>query len=361
MDILIFGAGAIGSLLAYRLGAAGHRITAVGRAPFVRAVGQRGLLVEHHGRAVRATRIRAVERIELCGDTRFDLVLITTKAFDTATAANQVWPFVQRGAPAVVIQDGVGGMEVASKILGPHNLYAGVVTMPVEVLKPAVISPQPGNGGLAFAPVGPGRDLRPLVKLFAQARFPVQACTDWQAMQWSRLMLGLVGNAVPAILNRNAGQAYADRALVALERGALREARSVVRRMRLKLIPLPGYPVPLLTWLLCALPSPSTHLLLSWLSEPGRAGKRPSLLLDLQRGRPQSEVEYLNGAVYRAGHQLGVPTPINQVVYETLTGLARNQLDWLAYEGQAERLVHRVTTKRLASRAHGWKSLRARS
>jgi len=361
MDILIFGAGAIGSLLAYRLGAVGHRITAVGRAPFVRAVGQRGLLVEHHGHAVRATRIRAVERIELCGDTRFDLVLITTKAFDTATACTQVRPFVQRGAPAVVIQDGVGGIEVASKILGPHNLYAGVVTMPVEVLKPAVISPQPGHGGLAFAPVGPGRDLRPLVKLFAQARFPVQACTDCQAMQWSRLMLGLVGNAVPAILNRNAGQAYADTALVALERGALREARSVVRRMRLKLIPLPGYSVPLLTWLLCALPSPSTHLLLSWLAEPGRAGKRPSLLLDLQRGRPQSEVEYLNGAVYRAGHKLGVPTPINQVVYETLTGLARNQLDWLAYQGQAERLVYRVTTKRLASRVHGWKSLRTGS
>jgi hypothetical protein len=48
-------------------------------------------------------------------------------------------------------------------------------------------------------------------------------------------------------------------------------------------------------------------------------------------------------------------------VYETLTGMAHDQLDWQAYQGQAERLVYRVTTKRLASRGRGWKSLRAGS
>ena len=46
MDVLIVGAGAIGSLLAYRLAIAGHQVTAVGRAPFAQAVAQRGLLIE---------------------------------------------------------------------------------------------------------------------------------------------------------------------------------------------------------------------------------------------------------------------------------------------------------------------------
>lgn len=47
----------------------------------------------------------------------------------------------------------------------------------------------------------------------------------------------------------------------------------------------------------------------------------PSLHIDLHGGRGKTEVDYLNGAVVRFGLRLGVPTPINRVLNETLLAL----------------------------------------
>jgi 2-dehydropantoate 2-reductase len=59
----------------------------------------------------------------------------------------------------------------------------------------------------------------------------------------------------------------------------------------------------------------------------GRGGKMPSLHIDLHSGRGRSEVGWLNGAVLRHGEALGVDTPVNRVLYATLSGLMSGDLD----------------------------------
>jgi 2-dehydropantoate 2-reductase len=350
LDVLIVGAGAIGSLMAYRLGQAGHQVTAVGRAPYVRAVNQRGLLVAQNGRAIRATGIRAVENATDLDNGGFDWVLITTKVFDTAVAAVQAQPFVRRGAQAMVLQNGVGGIETARGLLGPNiaagGFYAGTITIPVEVLKPAVIEPRWGRGGMGIAPIEAGHEVSSACRLFADAGFAVRAYKDWRAMKWSKLTLNMLANAIPAILDGPLDQVYASRGLFGLERAALQEAQRVVRRMGTRLISLPGYPVPLLVWTLCALPETLTYPLFRRMVLSGRGGKKPSLHIDLARGRDRSEVEFLNGAVVRAGEKLELPTPVNRVLYETLTGIAQHEIEWAEYKGQAERLIRRARNGR---------------
>ncbi len=344
MKILIIGAGAIGSLLAYRLAATGQQVTTLGRAPYIRAVTQRGLLIDENGQVTRAPQFQAVDNIEALGDAGFDLVLVTTKAYDTAVAAVQAQPFVRRGAATIVMQNGVGGVDVARGLLRQRDLYAGVITVPVEVLKPAVIRLRTTGGGIGLAAVAADGDPGPLVELFAQAGFDVRSYEDWQGMKWSKLMLNLLANAIPAILDWPLERVYANRRLYALERDALREARSVVRQMKLKLVSLPGYRVPLLVWTLCALPSLLTYPLFRRAVLHGRGGKSPSLHMDLSRGRLKSEVVFLNGAVARAGAKVGVATPINRVLCETLIGIARGEIDWFEHQGQADRLIRRART-----------------
>jgi 2-dehydropantoate 2-reductase len=53
----------------------------------------------------------------------------------------------------------------------------------------------------------------------------------------------------------------------------------------------------------------------------------PSLHIDLHSGRGRSEVSWLNGAVLRHGEALGVSTPVNRVLFETLSGLVSGDLD----------------------------------
>jgi 2-dehydropantoate 2-reductase len=353
VKVLIIGAGAIGSLVAHRLGQAGHSVTVVARAPYVRALNQRGLLIAEDGRATSATGIRAVEHTDALGEARFDLVLITTKAFDTAVAAVQAHPFVRSGAQVIVLQNGVGGVEIARGILTTSlvggNLFAGVITISVEVLKPAVIEPhysRSARGGLGIAPVESGHGTASsLTRLFSESGFQVRGYRNWRAIKWSKLMLNMLANTIPAIVDQPLEAAYASPGLYALERAALIEARAVARRLGARPVSLPGYPVPLLTRMLCDLPAALTYPLFQRAVVGARGGKQPSLHIDLSRGRTRSEVEFLNGAVVRAGEKLGLPTPVNRILYETLTGIAQKKIEWENYRGQPERLIRRVAHK----------------
>jgi len=338
VDVLIIGAGAIGSLLVYRLLVAGHQVTAVERVAYVRAITQRGLLIEEQGRVTTAPPFRAVENVEALGNATFDLVLITTQAFDTAVAAVQASHVVRNDATVVVLQNGVGGIDVARGLLSKEDFFAGGTTIPAEVLKPAVIRLLGSKGGIGLAPVAAVQDIEPLVRLFVQAGIETRAYGNWQAMQWSKLMLSMLTNAIPAILDLPPDRILADRRLYELERKALCEAHSVVSQLKLRLVSLPGYPVPLLVGGLCTLPPRLAYPFFRYAILHRRGSSPSPLQADLRKGQ-KLEAAFLNGAVARVGAQLGVPTPINRILYETLNGIACGETEWSVYRGQTEPLI----------------------
>jgi 2-dehydropantoate 2-reductase len=124
-----------------------------------------------------------------------------------------------------------------------------------------------------------------------------------------------------------------------LERDALREARAVVQRMGVRLVSLPGYPVVSTVWALCVLPPAIMHPFFRHVILGARGGKRPSLHVDLGRAKGKSEIEYLNGAIVQAGQRLGVPTPVNRFLCETVLRVARGEIEWSVYRGQVKRLI----------------------
>jgi 2-dehydropantoate 2-reductase len=65
----------------------------------------------------------------------------------------------------------------------------------------------------------------------------------------------------------------------------------------------------------------------------------PSFHIDLYAGRKQSEVEFLNGAIVRAAERLGIETPVNRVLTETLMALAEGLVDKKSFAGQPEKLL----------------------
>ena len=74
----------------------------------------------------------------------------------------------------------------------------------------------------------------------------------------------------------------------------------------------------------------------------GRGGKMPSFHIDLHSGRGKSEVEYLHGAVVRAGEKYNVPTPVNKVLTETLMALTKKEIPLEEFAHQPEKLLSKV-------------------
>jgi 2-dehydropantoate 2-reductase len=115
-----------------------------------------------------------------------------------------------------------------------------------------------------------------------------------------------------------------------------------MRALSYPIVDLPGVPVRALAWAFRRLPAAVARPLLRRFAGGGRGGKMPSLHVALHGGRPQTEVGWLNGAVVRHGQALGVATPANQVLTETLEALTAGGLDREAFRGSPEALVSRL-------------------
>ena len=165
---------------------------------------------------------------------------------------------------------------------------------------------------------------------------------DAASMKWSKLLTNLTANPTSAILDLTASEVFANKDLFQLEIEMLRECLAVMEAQKLEVVDLPGTPVRALAFA-TALPSWLSKPLLSRAAGAGRGAKMPSFHIDLHSGRGKSEVEYLHGAVVRAGEKFGVPTPVNKVLTETLVALTNKEIPLDEFARQPEKLLLKVS------------------
>lgn len=345
MRVLIFGTGAIGSLLGHRLAHAGHEVTLVGRPSYVRAVQEHGLILEEGrspGRhAVYPSAVTNISDMPI-SQRHWDVILLTVKAYDTQEAVSALATHVSSDTPLLIVQNGVGGEELAQQVWKQVAMISGVLTLSVSVLSPGHIRLETTRGGLNLAPAREGVNVDEWAKLFSTSGLKVATYHDYRAVKWSKLLLNMQANAIPAILDMTPEAVFAHAALFAIERGAFLEALAVMQAMHLDVVSFPGYPVPLLVWTMQMMPTLLLRPLLMRLVATGRGDKKPSLHMDLAGGRQRSEVVYLNGAVAAHAERMGLDAPINKALCEILTSIAIGRMSWDEFRGQPQKLIMRI-------------------
>jgi 2-dehydropantoate 2-reductase len=333
---LFFGAGAVGSLLGARLAQVGGEVTLIGRAQHVDAVARGGVRVVVGGRVSNQSVLAARPTVaEASGP--FDYVFLTVKGYDTLDAVEQLQPVLRPGTILGSFQNGVGNEEAIAAALPEQALVAGSLTVPVSLDEPGTIQLHSRRGGVALAPVSPEVNAAPLVRTLREAGFKARRFADFRAMKWSKLLFNLLGNAQSAILDLPPSHVFADSELFRYERAAFREAVTVMERMRVNVVGLPGLPAPLLRRAM-ALPPLLAQMLLEPRLGGARGAKMPSLWWDLSRGKSRTEAAFLNGAVVDAGRRHDVPTPINSVLWAILEKSTKLPAEWERYRRQPDRL-----------------------
>ena len=99
-----------------------------------------------------------------------------------------------------------------------------------------------------------------------------------------------------------------------------------------------SYPLKWLSPLIRRAPKPVLRMALGQIVGGARGGKTPSLHMDLSRGKTRNEVAWLNGAVVRQGRAVGVPTPVNALLNDTLLTLVSNNEEWDGWRHNHDRL-----------------------
>src|SRR3990172_11059968 len=107
--VLVFGAGAIGSLLG-GLMSARHEVLLIGRKPHVDAVRERGLRIS--GRTARVVKPETATRVPR--KTKADLVVVAVKAYDTRNAMTQLRELAA-SSTFLTLQNGLGNADVIAR------------------------------------------------------------------------------------------------------------------------------------------------------------------------------------------------------------------------------------------------------
>ena len=334
--VLVYGAGAVGSLMAAAL-AESAPVTVLGRRPHVASIRTWGLVIESAGGRIVSKGVDSITSLDDLA-TPPGLVILTVKAYQVPEAlASLAGVLVRPDVAVVVLQNGIGSEEIVAGVIGGDRTVSGTVTIAVELERPGAVRRHTRGGGVGLAPAGTAAVER-VAALFRASVLPVRVYADAAQMKWSKLLLNILANASAAILDLPPAAIAEDPRLFALERAAFREAVRVMRALGLRPASLPGYPTPLLVRVMAA-PAWLGQAVLRRALGRGRGDKMPSLWHDLERGRRQTEVTVLNGAVAREGERLGVPVPVNRTLTDVLLALAEGREDREAFRNKPEILL----------------------
>ncbi len=289
MRILIFGAGAIGSLVGGLL-SANNEVVLVAREPHVKAIHKDGLRISGDVRTL--CRPRAVTSVR--GLEGQDLVIVTTKAFDSKHAIEEIGPIVTERTVVLSLQNGMNNIDIFPERFGARGIIA-LTSMGVTFEGAGTIrcagKGETVVGGLAGANAYTDLVIRELEASGISAR----ASKDIRADVWMKALVNATINPITALTGSTNG--------CIIERPCLRElARNIVEEGSLA-AERNGIVLP------CTDP---LSLVLDTASRT--RGNRSSMLQDISMGK-RTEIEEITGALIAAGERKGVPMPVNTALW----------------------------------------------
>lgn len=291
MKVLVYGAGCIGGYLGGALMKEGsHQVTFLCREKLAAEYREFGLkLTDYEGRELHleaplpcVTGLEAVEG-------QWDLVLLTVKCTAVAQAASELAPWLQADTTLVCLQNGIGSLQEAQRLLPGADIVPGMV--PFNVTKP-----EPGR--LHRGTEGELHFLRhpkvlTLAEAWEAAGISTAFCESFEPVAWGKLLLNL-NNAINALAGVPLVEQLGQRDYRVVLSLAQRELLAALKSAEIKPAKLTKAPPFLIPWILM-LPNWLFRLLARQMLAIDPLA-RSSMWDDLEQRRP-SEIDYLNQAV----------------------------------------------------------------
>ncbi len=283
MEIIVLGAGAIGSLYAAKL-AAGNNVTLIARPAHVAAINANGLRIE--GIESDTVRLRAAVTIEQINpDT---LILLTTKVQDSAAALGPIMLLVREDTTVISLQNGLDSEKIARRALGNRGVVLRAITQFGAIFtSPGVIQFMARGHTLLENHERSDR----IAGVLNAAGLACRVSEDIARDIWHKLLINCVVNPITAILGCRVG-GIANPQLDPLKELVIAECIAVAAKEG---VVLDG----------------NFQEEISDFFRP--SNNIASMLQDLRRGRG-TEIVYLNGAVAAAGREHGIDCPVNSAL-----------------------------------------------
>jgi 2-dehydropantoate 2-reductase len=301
VKIAVFGTGALGGFFGGLLARSGEDVHFIARGEHLEAIRRNGLTVKSALAGDFAISAQANDDPNQVGPA--DLVLFCVKAYDNATAIPRLSPMVGPRTMILSLQNGISNEREIAEVVGDEHVLGALAYAVASIEAPGVVAQTAAAGQIVFGELGGGTSPRveQLLEVFQRAEINAELHTDVTVALWEKY-IGICAFAGLTSLTRlPIGPVIEDPETRALFRGVLEEVESLGRANGV------------------ALPEDTAESFLNDMVQfaPRQPWASSSMHHDLTIGR-RLELETLNGTASRVGKDLGIPTPINDVIYGAL-------------------------------------------
>ncbi len=298
MRFAIIGAGVMGGLVGAMLTKAGADVWLVNRNEAItNTIRTQGLTITHQGQTETVPVQAVLSPREI--KQPVDVLIFLVKGCDTAAAAIAAQDLATPRTYVMTLQNGLGNVELLAQSFDRAKILYGILELAGRMLEPGhILSLAGANSKICFGPatkiIEPGHQT--IAAYFGKNGIKVILREDIDNEVWIKLRNNST-NVLFGLLRLSMGQALETEGTAALIQKVRNEVMAVAQVKGIHFSPeelgtnqgnTPIYP------------ELYDHL--------------PSTALDMKL-KKTTEVEFINGAIYREGLRLGVPTPYNELLY----------------------------------------------
>jgi 2-dehydropantoate 2-reductase len=323
--IAVLGAGANGASIGVDLVRAGEDVVLIEQWPeHVRAMRRSGARIEMPDETLQVP-VRVHDLCEIATfRTRFDVVLLLMKAYDTRWSCELIKPCLAPDGVVAGVQNGMTVDDIAD-VVGPERTMGCVIEISSMMFDPGVVqrhSPPSRSwfavGSIDDAAAGREQEIADLLRLAGS----VDVVEDIRSAKWMKLVSNATTLVTTAILGVPMLEAVALPGMRELMLQSGREALEAGAALGHRVLPIFGLAPAdvrdrdsvgetLLDTLLAGFVLPTT---------------KTTILQDWVKGR-HSEVDDINGAVVSAGARFGFPTPVNAAVVALAHRIEQHEIE----------------------------------
>lgn len=298
MRIAIMGSGGIGGYYGGRLAAAGEDVTFIARGENLAALRSGGLRVESKLGDIALERVNATDDPAAVGPV--ELVVVATKAYDLEGAAQAMRPLVGPETTVLPLLNGVDAAERLGAVLGMERVVGGSCLLSATRVAPGHVRHNTPGERLVFGERSGEITARcqAIEAAFKKAGINVALSPEIQVELWRKFVFLVASASITSAARMSGKELVEDPDARWMATEAMRE---IVRVGQARGVALPDSLVDELVAFIDSLPP----------------GTKPSMLVDLEQGRPL-ELDALNGTVVRFAAEAGLEVSVNRTLYAVL-------------------------------------------
>ena len=292
MNIIVLGAGAIGSLYGAKLSKL-NDVTLVARQKHINKINNDGLKIV--GIEENVYKLKATAKIENIENNT--LILLTTKVHDNKKAIDTIKDLIKKDTIILCMQNGLYSENIVKDIVGDRCLVLrGITNVGATFLEPGKVQ----FSNLSSTKIENSDISEELAENFDKCGLKCSVSENIKQDIWKKLILNCVLNPVSAILRVENGK-IADERLNTLKKSIVDECLKVAEKDDVR------FDIDFVKIINDAIKD-SRNL--------------SSMHQDVLKGK-KTEIDYLNGAVVELGKKYGIKCPVNEALVVIVKGMGK--------------------------------------